>query len=170
MGRRSFLDKQRALKRWDDKTLERIKVTALLDRLQQNALNDLPTRPSQVRGFLNRLAERWGVEKWNQTLDTNWAMAQLLDLEMSMAQVKSAEVLLRKALPDLAQVESKQDSTTTHIVMLPETAQSSDSWGQNVANSERALIEHDGRNGQAITGSLEAPTRAANLPADVPGP
>lgn len=167
--KRSFLDGHRAVKSYKDRVSERIRTSKLIARLQENALNELPNRPNQVREFLSRLADRWGVEKWNPDNDTNWAIQQLNALEMSMAQVKSAEVLLRKVLPDMAQIEAKQESKTTSIIMIPQAAQAVGDWTQTVLSSERALIEHDRINGIGNANGVAAPTGAANVPADVPG-
>lgn len=48
-----------------------------------------------------------------------------------MPQVKSAEILMKKTLPDLAQAEIRSKNLTAHVVMIPPTS-TPDEWHKQV--------------------------------------
>jgi hypothetical protein len=55
-------------------------------------------------------------------------------VEMTPAQMKAAEVLLKKALPDLSQVEQHNTGDTkTYLVQTPLEAKDPESWEQAAA-------------------------------------
>jgi hypothetical protein len=55
------------------------------------------------------------------------------ECDMSNTQVRAAEVLLRKALPDLSSAEIKQETTHRYVARIPEKAVSPEKWQQQHA-------------------------------------
>ena len=49
-------------------------------------------------------------------------------LELSPTQVRAAEILLKKTIPDLSSAENKTEVTHRYVARLPEKAQSSKAW------------------------------------------
>lgn len=49
-------------------------------------------------------------------------------IELSPTQVKSAEILLRKRLPDLTAADNKTEVTHVYVAELPPVALSPDEW------------------------------------------
>jgi hypothetical protein len=52
---------------------------------------------------------------------------------LSPTQVRSAEILLRKTIPDLSATENKTEVTISYVAELPNVAQSTDEWKQQHA-------------------------------------
>lgn len=51
-------------------------------------------------------------------------------VDMTSTQVRAIEIALRKVLPDLTSVESKNETTVRYVARLPEKAASPDAWQQ----------------------------------------
>lgn len=51
-------------------------------------------------------------------------------VEMTSTQVRAIEIALRKVLPDLTSVESKNETTVRYVARVPEKASNSTSWQQ----------------------------------------
>jgi len=51
-------------------------------------------------------------------------------VELSQTQVRAAEILLRKALPDLAAIEHSGDVQTSYVVRMPEPVKDLTEWQQ----------------------------------------
>jgi len=51
-------------------------------------------------------------------------------VELSQTQVRAAEILLRKALPDLAAIEHSGDVQTSYVVRMPEPVKDLAEWQQ----------------------------------------
>lgn len=52
------------------------------------------------------------------------------EIEMTPTQVRAAEVLLKKTLPDLTAAEITQDTTVRYVARLPDKAKSTEQWQQ----------------------------------------
>lgn len=52
------------------------------------------------------------------------------NVEMSATQLKAAEILLRKTLPDLTAAEITQETTVRYVARLPEKTRTVDEWQQ----------------------------------------
>lgn len=50
------------------------------------------------------------------------------DIEMSATQLRAAEILLRKTLPDLTSVEHSGEVTTSYVMQMPPVAESTEEW------------------------------------------
>lgn len=54
-------------------------------------------------------------------------------IEMSPTQIRAAEILLRKSMPDLSAVQQQLEVTTRNVVALPEPDASVDAWKAGVS-------------------------------------
>ena len=52
------------------------------------------------------------------------------DCEMSSTQVRAAEIALKKVLPDLSSVESKNETTVRYVARVPDKAKTPEAWQQ----------------------------------------
>lgn len=52
-------------------------------------------------------------------------------IELSVTQIKSIEILLRKTAPDLLAVEQTTQVQVNYVAVLPEAAQDIDEWREN---------------------------------------
>lgn len=129
--------------------LERLRTPALIDRMQAHALGDLLARPELVRKIVRAVVEDLAKDGSPEfaSLPTarveqiGRAVSALLNRAgMDMSQVRAAEVLLKKALPDLANVEFRGEVQRSHTVLLPQ-GMSPDEWLRN-AQATPAL-EHE---------------------------
>ncbi len=50
--------------------------------------------------------------------------------ELSSTQLKAAEILLKKALPDLTSVEHSGEVSTTYVARIPSASETIDAWQQ----------------------------------------
>lgn len=145
---------------WDAKTAERVDCVRLLDRLQANALGQYQTLKDAGPALFRRLGDVLGFD-WAglEEGQRKQAMTMLNDMlgriAMDNAAVKSAEICLRKVLPDLAQIEQKNTTNNLHVVMMPGSAPNAESW------AETARLSVEGNR-------LEPATWAADAVAAVP--
>jgi len=66
-------------------------------------------------------------------IQTSMLMNRLRDhvvgkVELSQTQVRAAEILLRKALPDLAAIEHSGDVQTSYVVRMPSAVADLEEW------------------------------------------
>ena len=57
------------------------------------------------------------------------------ECQLSMTQLKAAEILLRKALPDLTSVEHSGEVSTVSVIRAPEVIQNIDEWQKRYSPS-----------------------------------
>ena len=139
---------------WDTKTAQRVDCVKLLDRLQANALGEYQTLREAGPGMFRRVGAVIGFD-WESLDKTQKAEAVSLLSEMlgriamDNAAVKSAEICLRKVLPDLAQIEQKNTTNNLHVVMMPGTSTNAEAW----AETARLSVE---------SSRLESPAWAAD--------
>ena len=72
-----------------------------------------------------------------ERIQTSMLMNRLKDhvvgkVELSQTQVRAAEILLRKALPDLAAIEHSGDVETSYVVRMPEPVKDMAEWSQRI--------------------------------------
>lgn len=151
----SMLKRRQSGQSWDAKTIERIDCIKLLDRLQENALGEYQQLREAGPAMFRRVGAVLGFE-WAELgkADQSACMALLSDmcskLAMDNAAVKSAEICLRKVLPDLAQVEQKNTTNNLHVVMMPGSSPNADSW------AETARLSVEGNRVAAATWPADA--------------
>lgn len=58
-----------------------------------------------------------------------------LKVEMTVGQVRSAEICLRKSIPDLSSTENKTEVTHRYVADVPQVAATVDEWQQQHAPS-----------------------------------
>lgn len=137
---------------------QRIKSVALLERLQEFALGNTPDWKVAIPNLFRQVCKELGVD--HSTLEARKAQQVMWDgigsLHMSMAQVRAAEVVLKKALPDLAQVETHGSTTNAHVVYLPQ-AQSAKEWALSAQAGadlvQQRVIEHEAEVVEAANGN-----------------
>lgn len=61
------------------------------------------------------------------------------ECEMTPTQVRAAEVLLRKALPDLSAAEITQETTVRYVARVPDKKPDAQAWHQQHAPSQPIL-------------------------------
>jgi hypothetical protein len=84
-------------------------------------------------------------EACRQKIQTSQLLNRLSDhvfkgKEMSPTQLRAAEIMLRKALPDLASVEHKGEGLVPYAIVVPMSANAED-WETEV-NQDVAKVEH----------------------------
>lgn len=132
----------------------------LLDRLQQNALGEYATLKEAGPGMFRRVGAVIGFD-WesldkSQKAEAVSLLSEMLGrIVMDNAAVKSAEICLRKVLPDLAQIEQKNTTNNLHVVMMPGTSKNAEAW----AETARLSVE---------SSRLESPAWAADAAIAVP--
>ena len=76
------------------------------------------------------LTDKWR-EKIRASMLINRMQAHVMGrIEMSMTQIRAAEILLRKCLPDLSLVEGTLEHTHRYIARLPAPAEEAETWQQ----------------------------------------
>lgn len=130
---------------WDSKAVERIRAAHLIDRLQANALGELDETTKAFPALVERILDVLGCEC---SPEQRKALLADIDatyerLKMDMPAVKSAEIVLRKILPDLAQVEQKNTTQNLHVVMMPQHAETTKDWNRMV-HEQRAMAAPSG--------------------------
>ena len=61
------------------------------------------------------------------------------EVDMSSTQLKAAEILLRKTLPDLTSVEHSGEVTTTYVMQMPSVAEDTEAWLKAISKSSGDL-------------------------------
>lgn len=61
------------------------------------------------------------------------------EIDMSSTQLKAAEILLRKTLPDLTSVEHSGEVTTSYVMQMPSVAENASEWLKTVSKSSGVL-------------------------------
>ena len=130
-------------------TAERIAVSALVKRLQENAMGELMDAQHVMKGTATQILELikklTGVEvEMNRTQKLQLGKLvsdKFKSIKMDSAAVKSAEILLKKRLPDVSQVEYKGEITTNHVVRLPSPQQDADAWSKSILEGSAERVE-----------------------------
>lgn len=113
-----------------DSHTQRVKTSCLIERLQAHVLGELQARVEVVRKLIKLVRGAEGMAD----RDLEKAVTELiLSAGLDMSQVRAAEVLLKKTLPDLANVEFRGEVTKTHTVLLP-AGVTADDWAKSVAH------------------------------------
>ena len=74
-------------------------------------------------------------EKWREKIRVSLLINNLQNhvagrIAMTMTQIRAAEILLRKCLPDLSLVEGTLEHTHRYIARLPAPAEEAETWQQ----------------------------------------
>lgn len=77
-------------------------------------------------------------EPWREKIRTAMLVKRLQDnamgiVELTLGQIKSIEILLRKTAPDLAQVEHKGEVTHNCVARIPAPETEADEWQRKYA-------------------------------------
>jgi hypothetical protein len=130
---------------------DRIQATKLIDRLQGHALGELLTRPEVVQKVVAAVTAgiarhlEFDVDSLPVFLRDQLGKAVsalLARAGMDITQVRAAEILLKKTLPDLANTEFRGEIQHNHTVLLPQ-GMNADQWQAQVRSNGAAVIEHD---------------------------
>lgn len=62
-----------------------------------------------------------------------------LKVEMTAGQVRSAEILLRKSIPDLSSTENKTEVVHRYVARLPNKAENTTKWQQQNAPKQPTI-------------------------------
>jgi len=57
------------------------------------------------------------------------------EIDMSATQLRAAEILLRKTLPDLTSVEHSGEVATSYVMQMPPVAESNEEWLKTTSKS-----------------------------------
>ena len=68
------------------------------------------------------------------------------EIHMTPAQVRSAEVLLKKVMPDMAQVESLTKQEVQYLVQVPEPIQSGTEWEARAEEVRKEMADERKKN------------------------
>jgi hypothetical protein len=129
---------------------QRIQVAKVLDRLSKNVNGGLDEEKHAANRLIKKLYEKFekitGLEIERKSGDQGSLRKMIIDClrecRMDNSQVKSAEILLKKCLPDIAHVEHKVEGKVTNIVQVP-TLPSLDQWHAKVIEPQKEAIEQD---------------------------
>lgn len=74
------------------------------------------------------------TDKWREKIKASMLLNALADhvfgkREMKASQIKAAEILLRKVMPDLSAVEQTLE-LTNYVIRAPQIIESADEWEQ----------------------------------------
>lgn len=75
-------------------------------------------------------------EKWREKIRASMLINRLRNhvlgrIEMSATQLRAAEILLRKAIPDLSAVEHTGE-VTQWVMRVPEVSETTEAWAQQI--------------------------------------
>lgn len=111
--------------------LNSIDSAALLKRMQDFVLGEDARFPEFIAGVLQLVAVDFAAlpEKVQKNLLKS-AKALHKKMGLDLAQVKAADVILKKRLPDLANVESTGRTNRVMLVQIPAHGLTAEQWGQ----------------------------------------
>lgn len=121
-----------------------VKTRSLIDRLQKIALRKGAGRETAIEELVKRLFAFKGIAADEEPKEFR-AMCRLArrlidDMAPSMAEVRAAEIVLKKVTPDLAQTEFRGKMQHVQVVRLPNRAKSSEEWAQGIANGRQPVL------------------------------
>ena len=147
---------------YPEKARSRIEASNAIELLLENA--NRPSRKDACPRIIELILARAKGLQWKELKpeDRN-SLCDLLvkefsSLELSNAQVQGLLGVVKKVLPDMAQVEFKGAVRNTHFVMMPPKVHNSEDWRSGVIEAE---IVNDRKLG------LESAAGAADVPVAV---
>lgn len=77
-------------------------------------------------------------ERWRNKIRVSMLLNHLRNhvlgrIKMEMTQIRAAEILLRKCLPDLASVEHSGEITHNNVARIPEASANTETWQERHA-------------------------------------
>jgi hypothetical protein len=143
----------------DQRARDKIECMKLIGRLQKHVHGELLLRPEVGRRIVAELLRELNDTRQPDTPEIALSQRATESLErrvmgviaqagMDMTQVRAAEVLLKKRLPDLAMLEVTGEVRQAHVVQLPGTV-TPEAWakalsrGKDHEDAPALVIEHE---------------------------
>jgi len=105
-------------KRQTDSTRAKIQASQLINRLK-NHVHALPELPKHLVKWLEK--HEGELDKMDsEAVDDFYKIFDKLTIKMESTQIKAAEILLKKSLPDLSAVDVKGELETTSRLIINE--------------------------------------------------